>query len=265
MEYYPRLTSVARSQLKARTVVAHEISVVLWILLPIVILFLSADSLVVSILFSEQFHQSLPYISMAIAGTALRAASWCMAYMILARGDSLAYIFTEISSAAVLFVASIVCFNQWSYAGLGIAYSILGLYPTHRRRVPLSLPPTPATPHLEPDTAHHRHSHCRHRRQSLHSMVDTPAAPPSHPPRHPPPPQPTARSAPQALTPVARRQPSSPTHGAERPTSPESCGEAEAERGGSAHPFFVTAHIFSDENLAVWFFICNFVQFIKLT
>lgn len=124
MEYYPRLSSVARSQLKARTVVAHEISVVLWILLPIVILFLSADSLVVSILFSEQFHQSLPYISMAIAGTALRAASWCMAYMILARGDSLAYIFTEISSAAVLFVASIVCFNQWSYAGLGIAYSI---------------------------------------------------------------------------------------------------------------------------------------------
>lgn len=124
MEYYPRLSSVARSTFKSTTVVAHEITVALWILMPVVTAFIAADSLVISILYSSDFHAALPYISMAVAGTALRAASWCMAYMILARGDSRAYIFTEVSSAAVLYVASVICYQQWSYAGLGVAYSI---------------------------------------------------------------------------------------------------------------------------------------------
>lgn len=124
MEYYPRLSTVARSTFKSTVVVGHEISVALWVLMPVVTTFVSADSLVVSILYRSDFHAALPYISMAVAGTALRAASWCMAYMILARGDSRAYIFTEVCSAAVLYVASIICYERWSYAGLGIAYSV---------------------------------------------------------------------------------------------------------------------------------------------
>lgn len=124
MEYYPRLSSVARSTLKSTVVVGHEISLALWILMPVITVFVAADSLVVSILYRADFHAALPYISMAIAGTALRAASWCLAYMILARGDSRAYIFTEVTSAAVLYLASIICYEQWGYAGLGIAYSV---------------------------------------------------------------------------------------------------------------------------------------------
>ncbi len=121
VEYFPRLSSIVQRKRATQVVVSHQISVVTWLLMPIIVIFISADELIIRILYSEAFLDILPYVSIAIIGTILRGVSWCVAYIIIARGDGKAYIATEAISAVAMLVFSVIGWNLWGYAGLGIA------------------------------------------------------------------------------------------------------------------------------------------------
>ena len=122
MEYYPRLSQVKDSPSRISTFVSHEISIMLWVLLPVIALFIASSNLIVEILYSSEFLVILPFIVCAVVGTIFRAISWCMAYVILARGDGKIYLLTESASAITSIVLNIVAYSNWGLDGLGVAY-----------------------------------------------------------------------------------------------------------------------------------------------
>lgn len=122
MEYYPRLSASAKSKMRSEILVSHEISVALWVLIPVVITFICCRGLIVDILYSSRFEAILPYLSIGIIGIFFRALSWCVAFVIIARGDGRAYILTETSSAVIYLALCIPAFRYGGFAGLGIAY-----------------------------------------------------------------------------------------------------------------------------------------------
>lgn len=124
MEFYPRLSATISSPRRTGVVMSHEISLVCTVMLPMILVFMSADSLVVKILYSSDFEAVGPYIIWAAAGTAPRAAGWCMSYALLARGDTRAYMLTESTSAVALLVFSYIGWHLWGLAGLGVAYAL---------------------------------------------------------------------------------------------------------------------------------------------
>ena len=76
-----------------------------------------------------EYFPRLAFIVWATLGTVFRAVSWCMAFVILARGDGRTFLLTEISSGVVSIALNIVFFNAWGYAGLGYAYILwYGIY-----------------------------------------------------------------------------------------------------------------------------------------
>lgn len=124
VEFFPRLSSTINRPMMTRTVVAHEIAVVTWLLLPVVIVFMAADRLAVTILYSEDFTGIIPYMSVAVTATTLRGASWCLAYVIISKGDGRAYVVTEAVSAIVLLCSAIPLWRVFGFVGLGLAYVI---------------------------------------------------------------------------------------------------------------------------------------------
>lgn len=146
MEFFPRLSATISRPVMTRTVVAHEISVISWLLLPMIIIFLSADSLILQLLYSRDFLVALPYLSIAIIATLPRGASWCLAYVIISKGDGRAYVITEALSAAVMLGAAIPLWHSLGLPGLGLAYLIQYIlytattYFVYRRRYGLDLP-----------------------------------------------------------------------------------------------------------------------------
>lgn len=122
MEYYPRLASAAAYSRRCEVIVTHEIKIALWILLPVIVLFIIFKSLIVKILYAPTFDAILPYLSLAIIGVTFRAVSWCMAYVMLARGDGRIYIVTEVASAVFYLALNIPLFRSMGFEGLGIAY-----------------------------------------------------------------------------------------------------------------------------------------------
>lgn len=124
MEYYPRLTSVISSARRVRVYVAHEALLLLLVIVPAVTLFISLAPWIVGLLYAGEFEVVVPFVSIAMAGVVFRAISYCMAYVILAKGDGVTYLMTESLSAALALALNICSYRLWGISGLGVSYTL---------------------------------------------------------------------------------------------------------------------------------------------
>lgn len=122
MEYFPRLSSIIRHERRVEVIVSHEIKIILSVLAPVVVAFICAKELLVHILYSHSFDTVIPYISIAIVGTVLRAVSWSLAFVMPAKGDGRIYVITETTSSILYLLLNIPLYNAFGFAGLGAAY-----------------------------------------------------------------------------------------------------------------------------------------------
>lgn len=121
-EYFPRLSGMSGHRRRVEITVSHQIKISLCVLLPVIVTLVCARGLIIDILYNGSFDAALPFIAFAATGLAFRAVSFCMAYVILARGDGRIYVITELSSAALYLLLNISLFESHGFAGLGIAY-----------------------------------------------------------------------------------------------------------------------------------------------
>ncbi|MDD2961630.1 MAG: oligosaccharide flippase family protein [Muribaculaceae bacterium] len=124
MEYYPRLAQAERSNNRMRIFVTQQINITILTLVPVIICFIIFSRIIVNILYSDQFYTIIPFITFAIIGTIFRAASWCIAFVILAKGNGKIYLVSETLSAVIGFALNIVFYNKWGIDGLGYAFTI---------------------------------------------------------------------------------------------------------------------------------------------
>lgn len=124
MEYFPRISRIASRPKLSSVVVSHEVLIVTYIITPLLIIFVASDKLLVYLLYSESFMATVPFITIGILAMVFRAVSYCMAYVILARGDGKVYILTETASVIIGLTLNILFFRYYSFAGLGISFVI---------------------------------------------------------------------------------------------------------------------------------------------
>ena len=122
MEYYPRLAAVSQSATRLRVFVSQEVNVAMMVLAPVAVLFILLREPIVWLLYSSEFNVILPYVAWGMVGMVFRALSWCMAFVILARGDGRTYVVTETISAVASVILSMVCYTWWGITGLGVAF-----------------------------------------------------------------------------------------------------------------------------------------------
>lgn len=124
VEYFPRLSREISNGVPVSPSVETEINLGLSLLLPCVCLFMAVSPFVVELLYSSDFNVIVPFINWAMTGTLLRLFSWCIAFVILAKGDGRIYVVTEVVSAVVYVISSIMCYKYYGIVGLGYSYII---------------------------------------------------------------------------------------------------------------------------------------------
>ncbi len=122
LEFYPRLSRIAGSSRRLRVFVSHEINIAFMVLTPLLLAMILLRSQLVWLLYSKEFEVIVTYISWGAVGTLFRAMSWCMAFVMLAKGDGKIYLITETLSAVIVLVLNVVCYHFWGIDGLGFSY-----------------------------------------------------------------------------------------------------------------------------------------------
>lgn len=122
VDFFPRLSMCQHSRRAMSVTVSQELSVIMGVMIPLVLLFIAFAPVIIEVLYTRDFQIIQPMVYMGIIGTVFRALSYTMAYVMLARADGKVYMAVEVTSAAVYVGASILCFNLWGIPGMGVAY-----------------------------------------------------------------------------------------------------------------------------------------------
>lgn len=124
MEYYPRLSKVIHSKIRLQAYVSQEINIVMMLMAPVAALFMIFRELIVWLLYTSDFYAITTFASWIMVGTIFRALSWCIAFVILAKGDGKIYLITESLSAVVELVINITFYQLWGLNGLGFSFVV---------------------------------------------------------------------------------------------------------------------------------------------
>lgn len=122
MEYYPRLSQMCKSKMRTVLSVSQEINISLMVLIPLAVLFIILRNVIITLLYAREFTVIEQLVSWAMVAVVLRAVTWCMAYVILARGKGKIYIITESISAVCGLIFNIAGYRMWGITGFGIAF-----------------------------------------------------------------------------------------------------------------------------------------------
>jgi PST family polysaccharide transporter len=124
IEYFPRLSAMAHSSRRLSVSVTHQIATTVWILMPVVAVFVAADELIVRVLYDAAFMPMLPLMTIGMVSVLPRYVSWCMAYVILAKGDGKVYMLSETMSGLIGLVLNVVGYSWYGFAGLGVSFVV---------------------------------------------------------------------------------------------------------------------------------------------
>ena len=127
-DYFPRLSGVQHDINATNECVNRQMEVSLLLLSPMLAALMLSLPILIPLLFSAQF---LPVVEMAQVATLamyLKVMTLPVAYITLARGYSLSYLFLETSYYVAFIVLFVVGYEQWGLYGTGVAVALAHLF-----------------------------------------------------------------------------------------------------------------------------------------
>jgi O-antigen/teichoic acid export membrane protein len=123
-DYYPRLSAMADDNRNARKLINQQAEVAILILAPILSIFLIFINWVVLLLYSQRFVAVDGMIHWAALGIYFKAASWPIGYLLLAKGASKVFFWSEIVANAYLLLFNVLGYKYFGLEGLGISFLV---------------------------------------------------------------------------------------------------------------------------------------------
>lgn len=132
-DYYPRLSMVSNNIENRNREVNQQTEIAILFLIPILTVFLLFLNLIIVILYTKEFLPALEMIQYAVLGMFFRAISWSMGYLLLAKGDSKIFFWSELLSTAYIFSLNILGYKFFGLKGIGIAF--IAIYFLHALQI----------------------------------------------------------------------------------------------------------------------------------
>lgn len=123
-DYYPRLASVNSDNLRLRDEVNKQAEMGLLLALPIIIIALFFMPIVIRILYSATFSDSVLYVNWAMLGNVFKIGSWTMGYVLIAKGKSKIFTCTAVAFNSIFLFLNILGYKYRGIEGVGIAFLV---------------------------------------------------------------------------------------------------------------------------------------------
>jgi O-antigen/teichoic acid export membrane protein len=123
-DFFPRLSGVASNIEATNNIVNKQIEVSLLLLAPMLVVLIMSLSLLIPMLFSSEFMPVVGMAQVAVLAMYFKVLTLPVAYITLARRQSLPYLVLETLYFIVLIVAIVVGYQLWGIWGTGLAIVI---------------------------------------------------------------------------------------------------------------------------------------------
>lgn len=123
-DYSPRLAAVHEDSKQYNRVINQQSEVAIYILTPIICIFLIFINWIVIILYSTKFLAITGMIHWAIIGIFFKALSWSIGAVIMAKGNSKYFLWNELIANAYFLIFNVIGYYLFGLDGLGISFLI---------------------------------------------------------------------------------------------------------------------------------------------
>ncbi|MFD1316847.1 O-antigen translocase [Namhaeicola litoreus] len=123
-DYYPRLSGVSEDNKKSSLLINHQAEISLILLSPILVTFIVFIHYAIIVLYSSKFVEMDTMLEWAALGMYFKAASWCIAYILLAKGESKLFFINELIANIYGFCLNILGYHFYGLEGLGFGFFI---------------------------------------------------------------------------------------------------------------------------------------------
>lgn len=124
-DYFPRLSSVYQDNSKLSVMVNEQSEMSVLILAPLIVCMVVFIEPIIKILYSADF---LPIIEMTrwlLIGSIIKAGSWGISYIFLAKGDKKLYLFNELGIKVITIPSYLLGYKILGLSGIGYAFSFV--------------------------------------------------------------------------------------------------------------------------------------------
>lgn len=127
-DYFPRLSAVNSDKQRMNETINQQIDVCTLIITPLLIMLVVLMPYVLELLYEREFVVVQGMATLAVFYTFLRCISLPIAYSILAKGESIAYLILEVCYDVLFGLLIWWCYSSFGLTGAGIALSVGALY-----------------------------------------------------------------------------------------------------------------------------------------
>jgi O-antigen/teichoic acid export membrane protein len=121
-DYFPRLSGIVHDREKSNDIINQQAEVALLILAPILTIFLIFINWIVILLYSSRFLPVDKMIHWAALGIFLKATSWPVAYLFVAKGNTRLYFYSELAANVYILGFNVIGYQLGGLEGLGISF-----------------------------------------------------------------------------------------------------------------------------------------------
>jgi len=121
-DYYPRISAVYRDNVKLQEEVNRQSEVGLVLIFPIAVLFVFLSPLLIKILYSKDFIQTIFYTDYAMFGTIIVVCSNSMGMILLAKQEAKMFTIFSVLHRTLFIPVYFLFYNRYGLLGLGISY-----------------------------------------------------------------------------------------------------------------------------------------------
>jgi Membrane protein involved in the export of O-antigen and teichoic acid len=122
-DYFPRLSQISDDNFLVKKTVNQQGEIALLILAPMIIIMLVFVELCVKILYSDSFMLAVPMIEWLLIGSLVKAGSWGISFVFVAKGDSKTFLFNEIGIKFITLPSYLLGYYLWGLLGIGYAFT----------------------------------------------------------------------------------------------------------------------------------------------
>lgn len=126
-DYYPRLSAVNADPAACRTTVNRQIEVSLLLMSPLLVAFTISMPVLLPLLYSSKFLPALGMMHVMVIAMYFRAIKLPVAYLTLAKGDSLSYLLLEGIYDVIVVLLVMLFYNLLGIIGAGVAVTVAGI------------------------------------------------------------------------------------------------------------------------------------------
>jgi O-antigen/teichoic acid export membrane protein len=127
-DYFPRLARLNSKNEKVNLLVSQQIETAVLILGPILCILIVFMPIVIRILYTTKFLPIIFFVNWAILGIQLKAMTWSMGYIILAKNHGTLFFIIELVGSIFALICNILGYYFYGLEGLGISFLVNYLF-----------------------------------------------------------------------------------------------------------------------------------------